>query len=76
MATRNNETMEFICNCLVFNDDYIDKLFTEFDIDMDQSEVYDALDVCHDKQDYQMFGNLIIGKVFEHIQRKICGARA
>lgn len=70
MATRNNQTMEFICNCLVFNDDYIDKLFTEFDIEMDQSEVYDALDVCHDKQDYQMFGNLIIGKVFEHIQEK------
>ena len=30
MATRNNQTMEFICNCLVFNDDYIDKLPAAF----------------------------------------------
>ena len=68
MATKLNETMEFICNCLVFNDEYIDKLFTDFDVDMDESDVYAALDVCHDNHDYRMFGNLIIRRVFEIVQ--------
>ena len=68
MATKLNETMEFICNCLVFNDEYIDKLFTDFDVDMDDDDVYAALDICHDRQDYKMFGNLIIRRVFEIIQ--------
>lgn len=68
MATKLNETMEFICNCLVFNDEYIDKLFTDFDVDMDESDVYEALDICHDRQDYKMFGNLIIRRVFEIVQ--------
>jgi hypothetical protein len=60
--------MEFICNCLVFNDEYIDKLFTEFDVDMEDSDVYEALDSCHDQQNYRMFGNLIIRKIFMIIQ--------
>lgn len=68
MATKLNETMEFICNCLVFNDKYIDKLFTDFDVDMDESDVYAALDICHDRQNYRMFGNLIIRRVFEIVQ--------
>lgn len=68
MEKKLNETMEFICNCLVFNDEYIDKLFTEFDVDMDESDVYEALDICHDRQDYRMFGNLIIRRVFEIVQ--------
>ena len=68
MATKLNDTMEFICNCLVFNDEYIDKLFTDFDVDMDESDVYAALDVCHFNHDYRMFGNLIIRRVFEIVQ--------
>lgn len=68
MEKKLNETMEFICNCLVFNDEYIDKLFTDFDVDMDESDVYAALDVCHDNHDYRMFGNLIIRRVFEIVQ--------
>ena len=68
MEKKLNETMEFICNCLVFNDEYIDKLFTDFDVDMDESDVYAALDVCHFNHDYRMFGNLIIRRVFEIVQ--------
>ena len=68
MATKTNETLELICNCLVFNDEYIDHLFTEFDVDMDESDVYTALDVCHENHDYRMFGNLIIRRVFEIVQ--------
>jgi hypothetical protein len=70
MATRINETMEFICNCLVFNDEYIDKLFTEFDVDMDESEVYEILDTCHDQQNYKLFGNLIIRRIFMNIENE------
>ena len=68
MEKKLNETMEFICNCLVFNDEYIDKLFTDFDVDMSDDDVYAALDVCHDNHDYRMFGNLIIRRVFEIVQ--------
>ena len=70
MATRINETMEFICNCLVFNDEYIDKLFTEFDVDMDESEIYEVLDACHDQKNYKLFGNMIIRRIFTAVQNE------
>ena len=65
-----NETMAFICNCLSFNDGYVDKLMNEFDIDMDEEQVIDILNSCAEQKNYRLFGNLMIREVFSAIQEK------
>ena len=62
-----NETMEFICNSLSLNDEFVDKLFTAFDVDMDESQVHDILDACAQSNNYHEFGNRLIAEIYDTV---------
>lgn len=62
-----NETLNFLLNCLGLNIEFVDKLFSSFDIEMEDNEVAELLDSCHEEKDYSQFGNKLILFVFNTV---------